>query len=196
MADVDVPTKTTDDYALMEAIAAGDDVALSAFYDRHSGLVFTLCLRVLRDRMEAEDVLTEVFWELWSKSDRYDAARGTPLTYLLTLARSRAIDRRRSGGKRRSLQAAGDTLGTAGADADQRSTAVTPLQDAVAKEFRAKVLQAMARLDPAQRQAVELSFFDDLSHSQIAEQLNKPLGTVKTYIRQGLIRLRESLRMD
>jgi RNA polymerase sigma-70 factor (ECF subfamily) len=154
----------------------------------------------VRDRLEAEDLLIDIFWELWSKCDRYDAARGSPLTYLLTLSRSRAIDRRRSSLKRRAIPIDKGWNGHEGGNSaqDQRPgrSPTTPLGDALTRELGDKVRAAMDRLDPAQRQAVELSFFDDLSHSEIAERLGKPLGTVKTNIRQGLIRLREFVRMD
>ena len=104
MAAVAARAKTTDDFLLMEAVAAGDATAIAALYDRHSPLVFALCLRIVRDRSEAEDLLADIFWEIWRRADRYDAARGSPLTYLLTVARSRAIDRRRSLMKRRTVQ--------------------------------------------------------------------------------------------
>jgi RNA polymerase sigma-70 factor, ECF subfamily len=187
-------TQSTDDYALMLRIVAQDATALAALYDRHAGLVYTLCLRIVRDRQDAEDLLVDVFWELWSKCDRYNAARGSPLTYLLTMARSRAIDRRRAQGRRPVTQSTNVFTGDNGDHG--RPDAASPLGDAMTKELGEKMRAAMSRLEPAQRQAVEMSFFDDLSHSQIAQQLGKPLGTVKTYIRQGLIHLREIVRMD
>jgi RNA polymerase sigma-70 factor, ECF subfamily len=186
-------TTTTDDYALMQAVAAGDQTALAALYDRHSPLLFSLCLRILRNRQDAEDLLVDVFWELWSRSDRYDAGRGSPLTYLLTLARSRAIDRRRSGMKRRAIQFEADLTGD---PSGSGTTAAGPVGHAIAGELAQKMKEAMARLDPAQRQAVEMSFYDGMSHSEIALKLGKPLGTVKTNIRQGLIHLREYIRME
>lgn len=193
------PNKSVDDYALMEAIASGDQAALAAFYDRHSPLVYSLCLRIVRDRSDSEDLLIDVFWELWARSARYDAGRGSPLTYLLTLARSRAIDRRRAGMKRRTVQVDDNWSGDAGRSDDSglgKKPSPTPLADAVSKEMSEKIRIAMSKLEPAQRQALELSFFDDLSHSEIAQRLGKPLGTVKTNIRQGLIRLREVVRME
>src|SRR2546428_3879967 len=89
-------SRQCDDFELMRAIAARDQSALRTLYDRHSGIVYSLCLRVLRNSAEAEEVLVEVFWEAWDKGGRYDAGRGSPLTYLTTLARSRSIDRLRS----------------------------------------------------------------------------------------------------
>src|SRR3954466_525927 len=84
-----------DDYILMERLAGGDSQALKALYDRHCGLIFTLCLRILGNRSDAEELLTDVFAEAWEKRSRYDASRASPRTYLVMLARSRAIDRRR-----------------------------------------------------------------------------------------------------
>jgi len=188
-----------DDYALMEAIASRrDSAALRALYDRHSGLVFTLCTRVLRDRGDAEDVLIDVFFELWDKADRYDAARGSPVSYLVQLARSRAIDRLRSGrsdkaGPRATASTPDAIDGSASA---LRPAAANPLNDVATSEQRELVIRAIAQLEPVQRQAIECAYYDGLSHSEIAEKLDKPLGTVKTWIRQGLIRLRDALRSD
>jgi RNA polymerase sigma-70 factor, ECF subfamily len=179
----------SDDFALMEGIAARDASALQRMYDKHSPLVLALCIRVLHDRAEAEDVLVDVFWELWDRANRYDPRRGNPLTYLTTLARSRAIDRRRSKGRVHPV------------DLDATSPATAPASDSpesgiVAGENAVLVKKALLGLDPAQRQAIECAFYDGLSHTEIAEKLGKPLGTVKTYIRQGLIRLRQSLRIS
>ena len=182
--------QSADDFALMRRIAQRDRAALGELYDRYASLLYPLCMRILRDWMESQDVLTEVFWEVWNRAERYDAARGAPVTYLITLARSRAIDRRRAGGRKRGI-------GTTEATAGMRAGSVRgPERDAMVEELRRRVAAAMARLEPAQRTAVELSFFDHLSHSEIAEHLAKPLGTVKTHIRQGLIHLREFLRME
>lgn len=178
-----------DDYELMRAIAGErDQRAFAALYDRHSGLVFTLCLRVLHDKAEAEDLLVDVFYEVWEKADRYDPSRGSPTTYLSTLARSRAIDRLRS----KSSRSAGPAM-TLVRD-DEPAPTADPSQQTADAERRKIVSSALDQLDPAQRQAIESAYYDGLSHSEIAAKLNKPLGTVKTWIRQGLIRLRDSLR--
>jgi RNA polymerase sigma-70 factor (ECF subfamily) len=177
-----------DDLALMQAVAARDPGALRALYDRYAGLVFTLALRILRDRGEAEELLTDVFWELWSRAGRFDASRGTAVTYLTTLTRSRAIDRTR--GRAARLK----TMSLESSDTSSATTSATPATESLSAERRAVVRRAIDQLDPQQRQAIECAYYDGLSHSEIANKLNKPLGTVKTYIRQGLIRLRESLR--
>jgi RNA polymerase sigma-70 factor (ECF subfamily) len=171
----------------MRRVAARDPNALRALYDRHSALVFALCLRILRDRADAEDLLVDVFWELWDKSARFDPGRGSPISYLVLLARSRAIDRKR--GKRVST---GPLLSE-----DLPATADTdPSASANLAERADLVKRALAQLEPQQRQAIECSFYDGLSHSEIADRLSKPLGTIKTYIRQGLIRMREMLRTE
>ena len=108
-------TEASEDCSLMHAIAKGDRAALSKLYDRHSPMILAICRRVLRDANEAEDVLTDIFFEVWTKADRFDASRGSPLTYLVTLSRSRAIDRE-----------------TVPAPADPTSSAITPMRSSQA----------------------------------------------------------------
>ena len=179
-----------DDLSLMRAIANGDRSAFSLLYDRHSPMLFAICRRILKDFGSSEDILIEVFLEVWSRADRFDSRRGSPLTYLVTLTRSRAIDRQRSQSARLNATS-GDPDTTAPA-----SSATDPLQSAESKEQQQIVRAALADLEPVQRQALECAFYEGLSHREIAQKLQKPLGTVKTYIRQGLIRLRSSLRTD
>lgn len=177
------------DRALLAGIAAGDQSAMGGLYDRYSPMVLALALRVLRDRASAEELLNDVFMELWNRIERYDASRGSVATYLLTLCRSRAIDRLRA--RRRHSLVALPEAGLAEPEPDSLGTA---LRTVVADEHHQLLKAALERLAPEQRQALELAYFDDLSHSQIAERLARPLGTVKTHIRQGLIQLRESMR--
>lgn len=177
-----------DDFALMRAICERDAEALSHLLDRYGPLLLGLCRRILHDSAEADDVLAEVFAELWRRGERYDSSRGSPLTYLITLTRSRAIDRKRLLQTRRRKDSGSAQLGV------QLNPELGPLGSSDLEEQAQRVRQALASLDADQRQALECSFFEGLSHSEIAELLNKPLGTVKTNIRQGLIRLRECLR--
>jgi RNA polymerase sigma-70 factor, ECF subfamily len=179
----------TDDVVLMQRVAERDAESLRALYDRYGRVILAICVRILRDRNEAEQLLIDVFTEVWDRFDRYDVARGTPITYLITLARSRAIDRIRA--KKKSSPLSLDALPGALVASDKSAG---PLDQTLAGERRAVVTQALGKLDPNQREAVELAFYDGLSHSEIAEKLKKPLGTVKTHIRQGLIRLRDNLR--
>jgi RNA polymerase sigma-70 factor (ECF subfamily) len=180
------------DENLMAAIAAGEESAFQEFFGRHSSDVYALCLRVLEDRRDAEDVLLDVFWEIWCRADRYDSERGTPRTYLMLLARSRAIDRHRERAARREKQL--ESTAEIRRQWDELASRGSPQQSAVAEETRSLIREALGRLDEAQREPLELAFFEGLSHREIAETLQSPLGTVKTRIRKGLAKLRSMLR--
>ncbi len=183
------------DLALMQGIAARDRSALNSLYNKYSSTLLTLCSRLLSDRSEAEDLLIDVFWELWNRADRYDPARAAPLTYLVMLCRSRAIDRHRSAnavkkmppGMQISVEAAADK----GLDIADRGERVDYADLAEQREI---VRAGVRQLSAPQRQTLELAFFEGLSHTEIAEKTSIPLGTVKSHIRSGLIRLREILR--
>ncbi|MFN4241623.1 MAG: sigma-70 family RNA polymerase sigma factor [Tepidisphaerales bacterium] len=184
-----------DDYTLMERVAAGDRAAFDQLYGRYAPLVYSLALRICGDRGAAEDLLIDIFFELWQRAERYDPERGAPLTYITTLARSRAIDRKRGKAGRWSAvqrEEGGDGLAELdGAD----GSAPSPPEVAALAEQAGAVRAALFKLDPEHRQLLELSYFEGLSHTQIAERVGKPLGTVKTHIRMGIIRLRELLRI-
>jgi RNA polymerase sigma-70 factor, ECF subfamily len=179
-----------DDLTLMELVARRDSAALDALYLRHSPLVFALCLRVLRNHAEAEEVLQEVFWELWRSSSRYAAERGSARVYLVQLARSRSLDRVRLRRRREALlaDAGGPTVVAAELGSDGHGS--SGLSAALAGEEQRQVRAALCELSESERRAVTLSFFDGLSHAEIAAQLGEPLGTVKTRIRRALLRLR------
>jgi RNA polymerase sigma-70 factor (ECF subfamily) len=176
-----------DDYALLRDIAAGDVWALRALYDRHSPAVFALASRMIKDPQDAEQLLTDVFFEVWNARDRYDETRASPLTYLMRLTRSRAIDRLRRKGP------------VTGASLDAGEGFDLPVLDppsapAEASEDRQRIARALARLDEDQRAAIECAYYEGLSHAQIAARLDKPVGTVKSCIRLGLARLRDLLK--
>jgi RNA polymerase sigma-70 factor (ECF subfamily) len=179
-----------DDYLLMDGIARRDASALARLYDRHSTVVHSLCLRILRDPGMAEDAMIDVFHELWQRADRYNAARGTPIAYILTLSRSRALDRARMKGSRPTATPLHDNI----AAQAQPHPAPDPLQSALEDERRLWIRHALEKLDAKYREVMECSFFEGLSHSEIALKLQKPVGTVKTYLRRGLIQLRDFLR--
>ncbi len=181
------------DVDLMAAIARGEVGAFEQFYGRYASVVLACCLRILRDRTEAEDVLEEVFWEIWSRRDRYDATRATPFSYLLTLARSRALDRLRFR-KRRAVVWLETQDGDHSALATSSGDGADPFEDAAAIEQRVVLERALGELPARHRRAVEMNFYEGLSHREISEQLGDPLGTVKTRIRQGLLTLRKVLR--
>src|SRR5258706_12419044 len=179
-----------DDYVLMDGIARRDPSALARLYDRHSTVVHSLCLRILRDPGMAEDAMIDVFQEIWQRADRYNAARGTPIAYILTLSRSRALDRARMRGSRPATTPLHDNIDAQG----QPHPAPNPLQSALQDERRLWIRHALEKLDAKYREVMECSFFEGLSHSEIALKLQKPVGTVKTYLRRGLIQLRDLLR--
>ncbi len=185
------PTGSETDETLVARMSERDQAALSSLYDRHRGVLFALALRILRDRAEAEEVLGDVFLQAWRQAGGYDPTRGTVSGWLINLCRSRAIDRLRSRGRR-----------VAGTEALAREEAVRPAGGAPADDpeeaadltlKRRRVAQALNALPEVQRDALELAYYEGLSHSEIATRLGQPLGTVKTRIRQGLIVLRESL---
>jgi len=183
----------TDDASLMAAIHRGEPGALARLYDRHGSAVLATCLRILRDRAEAEEVLEEVFWEIWARHERYDAARAAPFTYLMTLARSRALDRLRFRRRRAGVWIEVDAL-DGGREPTADGDGSDPFEDASSAQRRIAIDRALGELPPRNRRAVELNFFEGLSHREIAERLGDPLGTVKTRIRQGLLTLRKALR--
>lgn len=178
------------DVALMRAIAAGDRNALGAFYDRHASAVMGLCVRILANRNEAEETVADIFVELWERSGQFDPERGSPLAYLMNLGRSRAIDRLRH--RRRHTDALAEVAATQHRHDPSDETAAFGC--AIHGERRAIVRKALDVLDARERRVVELSFFQGLTHREIAAALDEPIGTVKTRIRRGLIRLRDELR--
>jgi RNA polymerase sigma-70 factor (ECF subfamily) len=173
--------------SLVEQVAAGDQAALATLYDTTNRLVYGLILRVLGDVSSAEEVLLDVYTQVWRQAASYDAGRGTPLAWLTTIARSRAIDRLRSGWQDQQRKESLETLGDAPADA------ANPEETTVASERQRLVRAALETLSPEQREVIELAYYSGLSHSEIAEKLNQPLGTVKTRTRLGMMKLREAL---
>jgi RNA polymerase sigma-70 factor (ECF subfamily) len=193
-ADHTIDSAGSHDGELIKAVAEGDADALAVLYDRHGTVVFSLCLRMLRDADDAEELLEDVFWQLWRRADQFDPTRGSAVAYLLTLTRSRAIDRLRTRERRVRLRSElpDPLLGESLLGAS--TLAGSPLQEALALERRARVRVALADLPALQREAVELSFLEGLSHPEISTRLGEPLGTIKTRIRNGLLRMRDSLR--
>ena len=174
--------------ALIERMAGGDESALSALYDRSSRLIFGLLLRILNDAGLAEEVLLDVYMQVWRQAGRYDPVRGKTLAWLVTIARSRAIDRLRSTRqeelRKESLDATGHAL-----------TLTTAFEDPTIAPERQKIVRsALDSLPPEQREVIEMAYYLGLSHSEIAARLGQPLGTVKTRTRLGMIKLREQLK--
>jgi RNA polymerase sigma-70 factor (ECF subfamily) len=178
------PSQTSDS-DLLRAVARGDEVALAACYDRYRLILFGLILRILHDREDAEDVLQEVFLQVWRRAGDFDEARGRAFTWLVTIARSRALDRLRSAGSRARL----------GEEAAQipRDDVGDAALDAVKSEQGTIVRRALAELPEEQQKTLFLAYFEGLTQTEIAARLGDPLGTVKTRMRSGMIKLRELL---
>jgi RNA polymerase sigma-70 factor, ECF subfamily len=172
---------------LIALTAQGDQAALATFYDRTSPHVFGLVLKILNNREAAEEVTLDVYTQVWRQAHTYDHARGAPGAWLMTLARTRAIDRFRAGAAERGRIESLDAAQLFASDDD------TPEQNVEGQERRRYVQQALATLGDEQREAIALAYFYGLSQSEIAEKLQLPLGTVKTRMRLGMIKLREAL---
>ena len=170
---------------LLKAIAARDEAALAKLYDRYRVILFGLLMRILNNREEAEDVLQEVFLQVWRKAEDFDEQRGRPFTWLVTMGRSRGIDRLRTLASRERTAEAGAR--------DVIEVISDAASDAFKSEQRGLVNDALAQLPDEQKRPLMLAYFDGLTQSEIATHLGAPLGTVKTRMRTGLIKLREML---
>jgi RNA polymerase sigma-70 factor (ECF subfamily) len=173
--------------SLVELVATGDQSALALLYDTTNRLIYSLILRVLGDVSSAEEVLVDVYTQVWRQAASYDANRGAPLAWMATIARSRAIDRLRSGWQDQRRKEPLEVLG------DAPANAASPEETTAASERQRFVREALNLLTPEQREVIELAYYSGLSHSEIAEKLKQPLGTVKTRTRLGMMKLREAL---
>jgi len=168
------------DFALLSAMRSGDEKAIAELYDRYSALVYSVALRVLGDTGAAEDILQEVFMQLWRNPGLFDSSRGNLAPWLAVIARNRAIDALR---KRRPESDIADVVVSVEPDMAgdaERSIAMT------------KVRGVLAGMSVAQRSALEMAYFEGLSHSEISAKTGEPLGTIKTRIRAGLLALRKA----
>lgn len=173
--------------AFIKGVADGDEGSLAALYDATRRLLYGLALRILGETGSAEEVLLDVYKQVWRKASSYDQERGNPLAWLMTIARSRAIDRLRSDSQERKRVEALDT-------AREVSTTGDIEKDAALSEMRRVILSALESLPPEQREVIDLAYYGGLSHSEIASKLGQPLGTVKTRARLAMMKLREKLR--
>jgi RNA polymerase sigma-70 factor (ECF subfamily) len=174
-----------DDAVLLRDVAGRNREAFRQLYERHSGVLFSLALKILGDRTEAEDVLQDTFLKVWNAADAFDATRAKPLGWLIMLTRSRAIDRLRSRQTRARL--------TGAASEAPRETEPTPSEQAATSESHGIVRRALESLPAEQRTPIELAYFAGLTQTEIAQQLGQPLGTIKTRMRTGMTRLRDLL---
>jgi RNA polymerase sigma-70 factor (ECF subfamily) len=172
---------------MIRGVAGGDDQALASLYDATSRTVYGLLLRILSDPSAAEEVLLDVYAQVWRQAKTYSGERGKPLAWLTTIARSRAIDRLRRGRQERRL--------TVPLEEASRAARGEGVEECVlAGEVGAVVRAALDSLAPEQRDVIELAYYGGMSHSEIAAARGLPLGTVKTRTRLGMMRLREMLR--
>lgn len=179
------------DEAVIRQIAGGDHGALGALYDLHGRTVYTLALRVVGDPAEAEEVVQDVFLQVWRGAARYDAGRASVAGWLLMMARSRAIDRVRARQARPAGDAAGDVTIARLAD-----SAVGPEARVITGQAVERLKAALQDLPATMRAAIELAYYEGLTQSAIAERLGEPLGTVKTRVRTALQKLRSSLGQE
>lgn len=174
---------------LLVAVGRGDEAAFDALYPRVAGSVYGLARRILRDPDLAQDVAQETLVEVWRQAPRFDPALGSAMGWVMTIAHRRAVDRVR----REQTQS--------GLAARSRAVHETPLADEVTHAVErsidaARVRRALAELSQAQREAIELAYWRGLTHREVSAALDVPLGTAKTRIRDGLIRLRDALRVE
>jgi RNA polymerase sigma-70 factor (ECF subfamily) len=182
------PVDVSLDATLARRLLQKDVEAFEQLYERHSRIVYALALRILQQGSTAEEVVQDVFLQVWRNARHYDEQRGPFIPWLMTLARNRALDRLRLKSERQRRQES---------QTEELPTVVEAPQyekDLDEKRRAERVRALMASLHPQQKKAIELAFFEGLSHSEIAESLKEPLGTVKSWIRNGLLRLKEGLQ--
>lgn len=174
----------------LEQTAGGDDSAFASFYDESSRLVHSVAKRFLPDQADADEVTLDVFTQVWRTASVFDSTRGTVTAWLVTMARSRAIDKLRSAGSHVRKQ---ESIDDGFELVEKRAT---PEQSSLLNQQRSIVQSALAALPVEQRMAISLAYFEDMSHREISGRLGLPLGTVKTRIRLGMLRLRDRLEPE
>lgn len=173
---------------LLRDIRAGNRESFAAFYDRIAPLLFTVALRILNQREAAEDVLQEAFLLIWQRARQFDPAKGRPLNWAVTLTRNKALDRLRGAQRQQKIREAA----TLEADAFAPGKEPTGLDAAMSHESHDRMQAALAKLPKNQRTVIQMVFLSSLTVKETADRLGEPLGTVKSHLRRGLIRLRRS----
>ena len=176
-----------EDRDLIRRMASNDAEALGKFYDRYNRLAFVLVLRIVGNREDAEDVLVDVFWQAWLQASRYDASRGKPIAWLLTIARTRAIDCIRSSSRHQTQREDVEDVKTPAGNPSEPDAFVLA-------DTRKGVQEALQTLSEQQRTVLEMAYFQGMSHTEIAAALGLPLGTVKDRIRTGMLHLKKRLK--
>jgi RNA polymerase sigma-70 factor (ECF subfamily) len=179
------------DLDLMQGIQAGDPEALSQLYDRYNGILKALILRVIHNEAEADDLLQEVFMEIWKQAKNFSPQKGKPLGWMVTLARRRAIDGLR---KKQAYARAEERLKSETEQQPDAWVHNTTEEEVTFGDTRALVRKVINKIPPAQQQAIELAFFRGMSQREIAAKTNTPLGTVKTRLELGLKKIYEGLK--
>jgi RNA polymerase sigma factor (sigma-70 family) len=179
-----ITTKTMTDLELIQKIRQRDRQAFDLFYDRYAQIIFSLCVRILKDTGEAEDVLQEIFVQIWREAERFDAARASVKTWVFTIARSRSLDRYRSRktARQRFEDSAAEELQQVSSKEDLQSTSVV-------QQYVATALQQLTK---EQRAVVELCYYRGLTQEEISNLTGEPLGTIKSRIRAALMKLRSA----
>jgi RNA polymerase sigma-70 factor (ECF subfamily) len=180
--------KSLDDATLLQAVARRDETAFAELYDRMARPVFSLVVRVLRSRAEAEEVLQEAFWQVWERAPDYRAELGSAFCWIVTIARRKAIDRLRANARHlKRIEEARDLRN------DDDLVEPAGLKSLAAGERETAVRRALGRLGLEERRAIALAFFDGLTHEEIATVLRAPVGTIKARIRRGILKLKPAL---
>ena len=186
------PDTESEGPAVVDAVAHGDADALAQLYDQHAGLAFALCCLILRNTADAEEAVADTFLQVWRTADRFDPDRGSTSAWITTMARSRAIDIvRRRARRDRYVDDTADPTTVSGPQA--RTDHLRVLPDADQVDARRLAVWALEQLPVPQRQAIELSYLDGFTHSEISARLGEPIGTIKTRIRDGMKKLRTTL---
>jgi RNA polymerase sigma-70 factor, ECF subfamily len=180
------PEIALDDVRVVRRMAAGDSSALGVFYDRWSGEVYTIAISIVHIAQDAEEVVDDTFWQAWTQASRFDAARGQVRSWVLSIARTRALDKLKSVARRREehLESAPAELLAKEGSADDR---------VIEEERTGAVVTALKDLPAPQREALEMAYFGGLSQTEIAEATGLAIGTIKTRMRLGMLKLRERL---
>jgi RNA polymerase sigma-70 factor, ECF subfamily len=193
MSTLHAPTATETDRSLLERAALGNEPALEQLYDRYSAVLYGTAYRIAGERSDAEEIVLDTFAQAWRDAARFRSERGSVIAWLTMMCRSRALDLVRARGRRTRL------VNEAGASESDAPPAMGtarpgPATEIEGRERRAVVAEALKGLSPPQLEAIQLAFYEGLSHSEIAERLGEPLGTVKTRVRLAMQKLRDLLR--
>lgn len=179
------------DVTLLGRVAGGDRAAFAELYDRYSTLVFTMVSRMTKSRIDAEDLLQDTFLQIWNKAETFVSTRGSVYTWIVTISRNKAIDRLRSADQSRRGGRLDDSALQLVSDDGYRAN---PLVAAISSEYENLMKEGLASISPEQRKVLEMSYFEGLTQSEISDRLELPLGTVKTRMRQGMIKIRNLLK--